>query len=248
MTEKQECVPIVPSPAPPSAAKLDQFQISKMLSAGREIRECYRVLERGGLNVVGEILRGQGTFFELEHYPEDEVLDEENCSRYYYHAHRDKDEEHGHFHTFIDTGLLKNPPDPLDYSMASETWPKDGAAIAHLIGISMDDWGYPKGLFTTNRWVTDETWYSADTIIGLLPQFLIDHANPSWPVNRWITSMFRLFQPHIVALLEHRDISIGLWQQDFPDSDILEERRLEIIGYLPINVDEWVNALEKTKS
>lgn len=247
MTESRKRVTTVPKPIAPSAAELGHDEISMMLSAGWEIGECYRVLERGGLNIVGEILRGQGTFFELEHYPKDEVQDEESCSRYYYHAHRDDNEEHGHFHTFIDTGFLKNPPEPLNYPLASEQWPEGDTAIAHLIAISMDDWGYPKGLFTTNRWVTDETWYSADTVINLLPEFLIDHANPSWPVNRWITAMFRLLKPYIVALLKHRDICIDIWQKAMPDSDILEERQLEIMGYLPINLDEWMHALESYK-
>lgn len=33
-----------------------------MLKAGARIKECYRVLGKGGLNIVGEVLKGQGTF------------------------------------------------------------------------------------------------------------------------------------------------------------------------------------------
>ena len=35
---------------------------ASMLAAAREIRECYRVLEKAGINLVGEVLRGQGEF------------------------------------------------------------------------------------------------------------------------------------------------------------------------------------------
>ena len=212
-----------------------------MLAAGRDIRECLRVLERGGLNVVGEILRGQGEFIELEHYPHDDVTDDQTHSQYYYHAHRDSGDEHGHFHTFIRSGRLERPPPPDGPAHAD--WPQGADAIAHLIGISMDDWGYPLGLFATNRWVTGETWYPADTVLNLLPRFDIDHANPSWPANRWIGAMLRLFRPHIRSLLHHRDATIAAWRREYPDKDVLEDRRLEITGYLPVSIDAWMDRL-----
>ena len=233
-----------PPLTPPEAGALSLQERADMLSAGSEIRECLRVLEKVELNVVGEILRGQGEFLELEHYPHDDVRDAQTHSQYYYHAHRENGDEHGHFHTFIRTGELDHPP-PLAGRPHAD-WPQGADAIAHLVGISMDDWGYPSGLFATNRWVTGETWYSADCIIDLLSRFEIDHAYPSWPANRWIGAMLRLFQAHIVALLRHRDATIAVWQRAHPDQDVLEERRLEITGYLPISVDAWIRQLENT--
>ena len=32
-----------------------------------------------------------------------------------------------------------------------------------------------------------------------LDRFDIDHAYPSWPVNRWLTAMVRLFRPQMVV-------------------------------------------------
>lgn len=215
-----------------------------LLAAGEEIYECYRVLERAGLNIVGEILRGQGEFIEYEHYPSGEVMDTESRSQYYYHAHRMSEQEHGHFHTFIRTGLLSEPPVVSGSAWGNESWPRGENAIAHLIAVAMDDWGYPIGLFTTNRWVTDETWYSAEIIEDLLDRFVIDHAGPSWPVNRWITALLRLFRPHVSALLKHRDRCIQLWQQAYPKRDVFEDRHLEVIGYLPIDVNNWVAELQ----
>ncbi|WP_197495777.1 DUF6969 family protein [Acidihalobacter yilgarnensis] len=239
-----DVLPSLPEPIPPSALGFDARAREVLLAAGNEIRECYRVLERGGLNVVGEVLREQGDFVELEHYPRDDVEDIGHYSQYYYHAHRGVGEAHGHFHTFIRTGLLASPPLPEATFQVSEPWPREQAAIAHLIAIAMDDWGYPIGLFTTNRWVTGETWYAAETVAGLLPGFVIDHANPSWPTNRWITAMLRLFHPQIEALLAHRDACIGLWQRALPECDVLEDRRLEVIGYLPISVEAWMAQLQ----
>jgi hypothetical protein len=242
-SESRHGLPPSPPLLPPDPRAVDGRVRADMLDAGYEIRECYRVLEKAGLNVVGEVLRGQGEFIEMEHYPTDDVLDRDTHSQYYYHAHRGARDEHGHFHTFIRTGELPERIPPFDYPQASESWPHEGDAVAHLVGIAMDDWGYPTGLFATNRWVTGETWYPAESVIDLLPCFAIDHAYPSWPVNRWITAMLRLFRPHIQTLLRHRDETVAAWQAAAPEQDVFEDRRLEITGYIPISVDAWLAQL-----
>lgn len=233
----------VPPLCAPEPCALDAVDRTQMLVAAAEIRECYRVLAKAGLNIVGEVLRGEHEFIEHEHYPPDDVFDEETHGQYYYHAHRST--EHGHFHTFMRAGGMPNGVTSCADKLAEELWPQGDEAIAHLVGISMDDWGYPIGLFATNRWVTGETWYSAEAVERMVPLFGIDHAWPSWPVNRWITAMVRLFRPHVVALLAHRDTVIDAWQQAHRDEDVLEDRRLDITGYLPISVDSWTEALER---
>ncbi|GAB4289253.1 MAG: hypothetical protein Kow0096_02040 [Thiohalomonadaceae bacterium] len=237
-------LPAPPPLFPPDAHNVNPAQRARMLAAAREIGECYRVLEKAGLNVVGEVLRGQGEFIELEHYPHDDVFDGESFSQYYYHAHRPEAGEHGHFHTFVRAGGI--PPDvkPVDHPRATEPWPQGSDAICHLLGIAMNAWGYPIGLFATNRWVTGETWYRAEDAITLLDGFRIDHAAPSWPVNRWITAMLILFRPHAEALLRHRDRMVATWQTAYPEEDVFEDRRLEITGYLPIDPATWVAQLE----
>jgi hypothetical protein len=107
----------------------------------------------------------------------------------------------------------------------------------------MDAYGFPIGLFATNRWVTGETWYPCSDVIGMLDRFAIDHAFPSWPVNRWISAMVVLFRPHIEHLLRHRDRVIDAWQRGRPADDVFENRALEMTGYLPISVDEWLAEL-----
>ena len=78
-------------------------RLADMAEAGGEIRECYRLLRKGGGNIVGEVLRGHGAFCEWEHYPPGDVYDGETHSQYYYHAHPGtcRFAEHGHFHTFL---------------------------------------------------------------------------------------------------------------------------------------------------
>lgn len=217
---------------------------TSMLAAGKEIRECYRVMEKAGLNIVGEVLRGQGDFVELEHYPRDDVFDSETCGQYYYHAHRGSEVEHGHFHTFLRAGGMPAGSAPIDYQLATEAWPRGDDAICHLIAISMDAWGYPVGIFCTNRWVTDEAWYPAQQVIAMLDCFVIDHASPNWCVNRWLSAMLRLYRPHIEALVRQRDTVLAEWQAQHPTMDIFEDRALDITGYLPISVEQLIAELE----
>lgn len=108
----------------------------------------------------------------------------------------------------------------------------------------MDAWGFPTGIFCTNRWVTDETWYLAEQVIAMLDRFAIDHAFPNWCVNRWLSAMLRLYRPHIEALIHQRDTALAEWQMLHPGIDIFEDRTLEITGYLPISGDLLITELE----
>lgn len=89
-----------------------------------------------------------------------------------------------------------------DYEQPADT----NDDLSHLIAVSMYPSGLPFRLFSTNRWVTGETWYRADDVCKLINLFDIDHAQPSWPVNRWITAMLKLFHPQIVELIRARDV------------------------------------------
>ena len=207
-------------------------RLRRMRQALDEIEECYRVLRKADLNIVGECLRGQGKFYEMDHYPAGDVYDSESGAQYYYHAHRGQAGEHGHFHTFLRAAGI---PAELSHCAAAEG-PRGDDAVAHLIAISMDPLGYPIGLFTTNRWVTGESWYTARDAMRLLDLFEIDHAYPSWPVNRWITAMLKAFKPQIDRLLVERDRAIRAWTTQYPQRKVFEDRALEIISQRQISV------------
>src|SRR3546814_7453899 len=75
-----------------------------MAAAGAEAVDVHRVLAKTGDNLVGELLKNNGTFYEWDHYPPGDVYDHETHGQYYYHAHAADqrfDGEHGHFHTFV---------------------------------------------------------------------------------------------------------------------------------------------------
>lgn len=220
-------------------------RLQQMAAAGQEIVECYRVLEKAGSNVVAEVLRHQGTFYQWNHYPPGDSVDWQTHSQYYFHAHPQDQRggEHGHFHCFMRYDGIpgKAKPVKLETPQADN---KDRIGT-HLIAISMDKAGFPVGLFTTNRWVTDETWYGAADITAMLDNFLIDHTHPSWATNRWLSAMFRLFGPEIATLVDARDTAIAACAGDHPGVDVFEDRGLEITSHRAISVTKKIAAVHR---
>jgi hypothetical protein len=93
---------------------------------------------KAGDTVVGVVLRHEGPFYLLDHYPKGDVFDPDIHAQRYYHAHDQKDRpgEHGHFHTFIRSGGMPAVVEParLRHDL-----------VCHLIAMSMDRSGWPIG-------------------------------------------------------------------------------------------------------
>jgi hypothetical protein len=231
-------------------AELPREQLDAMEAAGAEIQESYRLLKKASANIVGQMLANQGTFYELDHYPSGDVYDSETHSQFYYHAHRAESGEHGHFHTFVRAKGMPDGVEPIPYDGEAKR-PEGKDALSHLVAISMNRPGFPIGLFTTNRWVTDETFYPADDVIAMLDRFEMDHTYPCLASNKWITAMIVLFRPQIEALLHARDRSIEQWRKKAPDTDVYEDRELEITSITTIDVPKQIasvkSALQRMK-
>jgi len=226
---------------------LESGELEAMALAGQQVVEVYRVLAKTGDNVVGELLRGTEAFYEWDHYPKGDIYDRETHSQYYYHAHAAEQRfpgEHGHFHTFLRPKGMPSGLAPAD--IPGRPVPEDpNDELSHLIAVAMTPAGFPFRLFSTNRWVTGETWYRADDVIALLDCFNIDHARPSWPANRWITALVGLFKPQIVELVRARDRAVTAWAERHPDCDVFENRELEITSYMEIDVEAQVRAVSR---
>ncbi len=225
-------------------ADLSIETLEQMAEAGAQIKESQRLLDKAGANVVGQCLANQGEFFEFDHYPSGDVYDDEFHAQYYYHSHRPESGEHGHFHTFIRAKGMPNSVKPIEYTGKAKR-PTGKDAICHLIAISMDKPGQPMSMFTTNRWVTDETYYMSDEVIRLLDYFKIDHTFPCLATNQWITAMLVLFRPQIMALVKERDVIMKTRAASHPGVDIYEDRDLDLITSLPINIDEQIENVGK---
>jgi len=220
---------------------LGTARLRGMLEAGMRVVECHRALARTGDNIVGELLPREDTFYEFDHCPPGDIYDSETHSQYYYHAHRAG--EHGHFHTFLRQRGMPEGVRPVEQSVAGDMKDRDDT-LSHIVAISMDRRGLPIELFTTNRWVTAENWYAAPDVCAMIDRFRIDHAQPSWPVNLWISAMIRLFRPQIEALLYERDAVVADWKKQHPGEDVFEDRELDLPSRMEISVDRQIRAVQ----
>ena len=218
--------------------------LKRMAIAGDQILESFRVLGKSQTNVVAQVLAHQGTFYEDEHYPKGDTYDGESGSQYYYHAHRPEAGEHGHFHTFIRAKAIPPAMQPASYPGREPSLGGEDA-ICHLVAISMDRAGIPIRLFTTNRWVTGETFYNASDTQKLVRRFSVDHVAPCLAMNQWITAMMVLFRPQIDNLLMARDRTIAAHARRHPDSDALEDEALEVTSETPIDIDKQIAAVDR---
>lgn len=221
-----------------------------MKSAADEVKECERVLAKTGDTVLTELLRDEGEILPWRHYPLGDVYDPEFHAQYYFHAHPPGERpagEYGHFHTFVRRLGLPDEakPAPLpDYRPAKEL----NDEVCHIVGIATNSEGGVCRLFTTNRWVTGETWFPAATAQLAIDCFLIDHARPSWVVNRWITALIQLFKPQIAALLEERDVAVDRHRDGNPTGNVFEDAALEVTSELKVSVSRQIIDVERALS
>jgi hypothetical protein len=214
-------------------------RLQRMSAAAAVALDCQRLLDKTGHNIVGEVLRGEAAFTEWNHYPDGDAYDPETQAQYYYHAHPPDARpfaEHGHFHLFL---RQQGMPPGLRPAAGQPIPLKNDQKLSHLIAISMDRYGAPIRLFTTNRWVTGDLWYRADDIIRMLDSFIVDVVRPNLVVNRWLTAMVQLFHPEIAALLAARDRTIAAWQDAHPGGDVFEDRRLDAASALEFSIDGY---------
>ena len=216
-----------------------------MAEAGVTVVDCLRDLHLAESNLVLETLRGHGDFTEWEHYPPDDVRDLKSHAQYYFHAHppdgRDVP-DFGHFHLFMGRDGISATINPAASCLSNR---ENNTGLCHIVALSMSPHGLPERLFTTNRWVTGDTWYKADDVIAMLDGFAVNLDVPSLTLNRWLTAMFVLFRPQIEDLLHERDSTIGRWQLQHPQDDVFEDRRLEITSAIDISLFDQIEWLDR---
>jgi hypothetical protein len=234
----------------------------RQAEAATVLRECREALAARGSTVIREATSASAAdIADWRHYPEGEVYDPASHAQYFYHRHpapsRNRHAqpiEHGHFHLFlrgegVPPGIT--PLLPPELAVANAPAPRQSAPlklggsdeVCHLVALVVDERGEPLRLFTTNRWVTGETWYRADDMIQMLDRFRVQSDRPSSLLNRWIGALVRLYQPEIAGLLRERDQAIveRRWRWR---GNVLEDPRLEITSSLDIDLDARLAAVE----
>lgn len=206
-------------------------KLERAADAAADIVAAMQSFAEAGSNIVLEVLQGS-PFVELEHYPAGDICDPENGSQYYFHAHppaRPSYSDFGHFHLFLrpeKTGGVEG------FSRS-----RDDKTICHLAGVSVDQRGFPVGLFTTNRWVTDEAFYTAEDTIAMLDRFRIEGPVPAPAVNLWVSAIPVVYRTDIEALIRERDVVIEAWRKEHPERDVFEDRRLEVVTWKKIDLE-----------
>jgi len=222
------------------------------------IRGCRNELAARGSNVVQELLSRSGEMADWRHYPAGDGYDLISHAQYFFHRHSDLDvpREVGHFHLFLRAEGMPQGTLPLllpEAAIANLPTPPQAAPskrglrdeVSHLVAIAVDAEGEPVRLFTTNRWVTGETWYRAEDVIRMLDRFVLDAAEPASFVNFWLAAIVRLYQPEIAMLLCDRDRAVMDPRRRRRRVDIFEDPRLEITSSMTIDLDARLAAVDR---
>ena len=208
---------------------------SCLQAAARMIRAMQTLTARQS-QVVHAILE-QREFVEWEHYPDDDVRDPQHFSQYFYHAHAGAlrpFDEHGHFHLFIhaDDAAIRRPRAGREM------------APAHLLALSMDAHGQPKGLFCTNRWVTKGPWLSQQESLRGLQLFNVKGRRGHAPVNHFLRALLDLYQPLIPGLLQQRDLILQQLCATRDIRSVFADKSIEVLCYQPIDPGQDIARLE----
>ena len=240
--------------------RVSPAEIEQMIAAAAVIRDCRCDLAARNTDVVGEVI-GSSAICAWRHYPEGEVFDASSHAQYFFHAHAPDSRppsERGHFHTFLRAEGMPSGVVPLllpELAVADVSALPPQAAplkrgerdeVSHLIAIAVDVRGEPIRLFTTNRWVTGETWYRAEDVTRMLDRFAIAEREPSAVLNRWIGAMIHLFLPQIAALLQVRDETVMAWRRR-RRTHVFEDPRLEITSSLDIQLDTQLALVDRAR-
>ena len=236
--------------------------LERMTAAAAIIRECRRDLADRNSDLLTELTAGSAIVSDWRHYPEGDVFDPKSHAQYFFHAHPTDGGpalESGHFHTFLRPEGMPPGVAPLllpELAVADVAASPPQAApikhgtrdeVSHLVAISIDHRGEPVRLFTTNRWVTGETWYRADDVIRMLDQFAVVDAAPSEIANRWVSAVIQLFRPQIGELLRARDAAVMAWRRR-RRTYVFEDPRLEVTSSLDIGLEAQFAFVDATLS
>jgi len=217
-------------------------ELEAMHAAAERVLTAHAALAEAGQTVVSALMPGQSALEAWAHYPEQDIRDPASGVQFYYHAHPEHDRgesEHGHFHVFAPAGEdVERPVDDNGHLPAGEQ------SLCHLIAISMDAYSQPIGLFTTNRWVTGETWLPAEQVIEHTRAFEMAAQAPFAQTRAWLSGMMTLFRPQIERLIAERDSRVVAWHAEH-GGDVFEDRALNRTSAAPINLIDQITAIEE---
>ena len=209
-------------------------------TAALVVIETITAMAREGMPMMTRVVP-QDKVVLWEHYPDNDARDAHTRSRWYYHVHAPGDRdpgEHGHFHLFLHRTQLD---DAAAFTVAPAAGEDAPAHVTHIAGLSIDHAGIPVAWFATNRWVTDEFLYPAETMIAHLDRYDVDATAEDPLVNRLLTAMVALYRDELEQLLYSRDAAmVPLVTTKGPAA---YEAGHAVLAMIPIDLDAKIESL-----
>ena len=218
---------------------IGQALLARMHAAGERLAALSANPDPGPLSWVPE---AEGGFERWRHYPESDVFDPATHAQYYFHVHGGAPEEYGHFHTFLRAPGMPSGMRP-SHPVRGPLRARPRSAAAHLVAVSVDERGRPGHLFTTNRWVTGESFFAAEDAVAMLDRFALSGGEGGPALDRWLEDVLLLFRPQIEMLLHRRDAVIRDRAARSGERDVLEDRSLEIASITAVDMDRQIAAV-----
>ncbi len=194
-------------------------------------------LRNAGIKLIDELTKGaslKGKKIpkdEVLHFPGEDVIDSQTGSQYFLHRHSSEYADDSiHIHFF----RRWNPPE-LNLS-------EDDTIPTHLAALELSSEGAPLGWFTVNQWVVGDYWQTAEGTIALFENWVItkpdlgrgDSINPI--CHEWLLAFMQLHLHNMIKnLLEERDQKLDAMVDQNPNSNVLEDRAIEVFGFKSIN-------------
>jgi len=164
------------------------------------------------------------------HYPQDDVIDQGSGAQFFAHAHDRKRNGHAHFHSFVRQSGRQ-------FGVARRS------VTTHIAAVAVDDEGWPIKIIVLNQWVIDDLWRPARHTLALLERFRFGARTPAGEAGRWLESLLQVYWPELRQLLEARDQRLQRALEKHPGRNVLQDRRMEILGSVNINLPRRLRAL-----
>lgn len=216
----------------------------EMHESAQEVLSWQSILLKTNDGVVSEFLRGVEEVQYDQFYPSDTVEDKETGCQYYFHAHSDRPEEYGHFHTYVmEAGI---PENMRAIKPASVGKPNNAYRThCHLVAIGVRNDGTPSSMFTLNHWSSHEAKYSLDSLEHILDCFDVTHAVPSYPVNRWISALLSMYRPKIVDLFAQREKALEGLAKHNPDIAPENNQSMDVTSKIDIAIEAFALEIQQ---
>ncbi len=223
---------------------VDNETLLSMHESAKNVLYWQSILAKKNDSVITEFLRGVSEVKTDQFYPEDTVEDEETGCQFYFHAHSDRPEEYGHFHTYVmEAGL---PKDIIAVAPSTFGEPSDpDRTHCHIIAIGIKKDGTIDSLFTLNHWSSQEAKYALEDLEKILDCFDITHAHPSYPVNRWISSFIKMYKLEILELYKQRETLLYALQTSEPDITAMANENVDVTSKVSISIEAYALEIQQ---